>query len=201
MSDTLGELGYSESLSFGGDDNKDIADGGAEKFYGKYRGTVINNIDPMNEGRLLVQVPDVLGLFISSWAQPCVPFGGIETGMYVIPQLKAGVWVEFEQGSPDKPIWVGCFWGTAAEVPKTGFMATPGLPVFIVQTPAQNAISVHDSPIPPNKTGGVLLKTASSSISIGNDGVTITAPRIELNAVDISINGITYINKGALKVI
>ena len=38
------------------------------RYYGKYRGTVVNNIDPMMRGRLLVTVADVGGLTPSSWA-------------------------------------------------------------------------------------------------------------------------------------
>ena len=49
----------------------------AQKYYGKHRGTVLNNIDPMQMGRLQVQVPDVAGLIPTSWAMPCFPAGGI----------------------------------------------------------------------------------------------------------------------------
>ena len=89
----------------------------SEKFYGKYRGLVLNNIDPMQMGRLMVQVPDVTGLMPSTWAMPCVPVAGIQNGMFALPMIGSGVWVEYEQGDPDHPIWVGCFWGSAAEVP------------------------------------------------------------------------------------
>ena len=68
-------------------------------YYGKYRGVVINNIDPMQMGRIQVQVPDVLGPALSSWAMPCVPFAGIQSGVFVQPQIGAGVWVGFEQVS------------------------------------------------------------------------------------------------------
>ena len=53
---------------------------GLTRFYGKYRGTVINNVDPMQMGRLQVQVPDVAGLLPTSWAMPCFPFGGQTDG-------------------------------------------------------------------------------------------------------------------------
>ena len=57
----------------------------SEKFYGKYRGMVLNNVDPMMQGRLLVQVPDVLNVIPSSWAMPCVPVAGIQNGMIALP--------------------------------------------------------------------------------------------------------------------
>ena len=47
-----------------------------KKFFGKYRGTVLNNIDPMMMGRIQAIVPDVTGLIPSSWAMPCFPGGG-----------------------------------------------------------------------------------------------------------------------------
>jgi uncharacterized protein involved in type VI secretion and phage assembly len=88
-----------------------------KRYFGKYRGMVINNIDPMQMGRLMVQVPDISGLLPSSWAMPCFPVTGKQMGVWVLPQIGSGVWVEFEQGDPDYPIWVGCFPGSAIDVP------------------------------------------------------------------------------------
>jgi uncharacterized protein involved in type VI secretion and phage assembly len=86
------------------------------KFYGKYRGTVINNIDPLQMGRIQAQVPDVSNVIPSTWAMPCVPVASIQAGQFAVPTIGSGVWIEFEQGNPDYPIWSGCFWGSAAEV-------------------------------------------------------------------------------------
>ena len=102
-------------------------DGTSGKFYGKYRGTVFNNVDPLQLGRIQVMVPDVFGLTPSSWAMPCVPIAGKQEGTFFVPQIGAGVWVEFEQGEPDYPIWVGGFWGLAAEVPSLA-LAPPAPP-------------------------------------------------------------------------
>ena len=77
----------------------------------------IGDVDPMMIGRIQVLVPAVSGILLSSWAMPCVPVAGIQTGFFTIPIPGSGVWIEFEQGDPDYPIWVGGFWGTAAEVP------------------------------------------------------------------------------------
>ena len=73
------------------------------KYYGKYRGTVLNNVDPMQQGRLQVDVPDVLGGMPSSWAMPCVPFAGTQAGMWAVPDIGSGVWMEFEQGDSELP--------------------------------------------------------------------------------------------------
>ena len=77
------------------------------KFWGKYRGTVVNNIDPEQRGRIQAIVPAVTGLVPSSWAMPCVPFAGKQEGFFAVPQIASGVWIEYEDGNPDKPIWVG----------------------------------------------------------------------------------------------
>ena len=64
-----------------------------KRYFGKYRGLVMNNIDPQQIGRLQVQIPDFAGLLPSSWAMPCVPFASKQGGVFVVPQVGAGVWV------------------------------------------------------------------------------------------------------------
>ncbi|NIM18415.1 MAG: hypothetical protein GTO45_41070 [Candidatus Aminicenantes bacterium] len=92
------------------------------RFYGKYRGFVVDNTDPENLGRLKVTVPSVLGKEIAVWAFPCFPYGGdANQGFLFIPEKEAGVWVEFEEGDTEFPIWVGTFWskpGGESELPK-----------------------------------------------------------------------------------
>ena len=85
-------------------------------FFGKYRGTVSSNLDPMLLGRLQVSVPSVLGTDGLSWAMPCVPYAGPNVGFFFIPPVGANIWVEFEGGDPDYAVWSGCFWGIG-EVP------------------------------------------------------------------------------------
>ena len=68
-------------------------------------------------------VPDVLGLVPSTWAEPCVPLAGPTgppMGVYLVPPIGAGVWVEFEHGDPDYPIWVGLPLGFAVRHPDAG---------------------------------------------------------------------------------
>ncbi len=169
---------------------------GAGHYYGKYRGTVLNNIDPMQQGRLQVQVPDVAGLMPSSWAMPCVPFAGIQNGMVALPVIGSGVWVEFEQGNPDHPIWTGCFWGSAAEIPALALATPPGIPAVTLQTPLQNGITISDLPGP---TGGIMLKSASGATLIVNDtGIYIQNGR---GAMITLVGPAVTINNGALTVI
>jgi hypothetical protein len=88
----------------------------ADRYYGKYRGIVLNNIDPLQTGRITAMVPEVLGESPSGWALPCQPFTGTGAGLYAVPQPGAGVWIEFEAGDVSRPIWTGGWWA-AGEVP------------------------------------------------------------------------------------
>jgi hypothetical protein len=165
------------------------AGGRGTTYYGKYRATVINNVDPMLMGRIQVIVPDVSQVLPSSWAMPCVPVAGIQMGAYLVPPMGAGVWVEFEQGDPDYPIWVGCFWGTTADVPAVTHLTPPGVDQVVVQTTLQTTLVVSDLPGP---TGGIMLKSTTGAMLIVNDtgiyldngqGATITlvGPTVAVN--------------------
>jgi len=157
-----------------------------KKFYGKYRGTVVNNIDPLQIGRIQVIVPDVSNVVPTSWAMPCVPIAGKQSGVFVIPQLGAGVWVEFEQGDPDYPIWAGCWWGAPTDVP------TETLPLqtqkVVLKTAGGQSIVLDDTPA----VGGIFLKTSfGTKVSIGaliieiDDGkggkIKMEGPKVTIN--------------------
>ena len=163
-----------------------------KRYYGKYRGTVLMNIDPMQIGRIMAQVPDVLGEIPSSWAMPCVPAAGIQAGMFIVPPIGSQVWIEFEQGNPDYPIWTGGFWGTVAEVPVFA-TAPPAIP------PGQNSIILSDGP-PTPATGGIVLKGASGAMIVVNEtgiyisngqGATITliGPAVAINMTALTVVG------------
>ena len=87
-----------------------LLEGQRRQFFGKYRGVVTNNRDDNKQGRLEVQVPQVLGT-AKVWAWPCVPFAGKDVGFFSLPEPDTGVWVEFEAGDPSFPIWTGFWWG------------------------------------------------------------------------------------------
>jgi uncharacterized protein involved in type VI secretion and phage assembly len=163
--------------------------------FGKYRGMVLNNVDPMQMGRLLVQVPDVSGIATSSWAMPCFPVTGKQMGFWAIPQVGTGVWVEFEQGNVDYPIWSGCWYGSAADVPALALATTPPLSSFFMQTTGQVTFQMSDLPGP---AGGILMKTASGAMIMVNDvGITISNGK---GATIVLAGPSVTINAGALVV-
>jgi hypothetical protein len=169
-------------------------------YLGKYRGTVLNNIDPELRGRLMCIVPDVYGLVPSTWCEACTPLAGPTgppMGIHVVPPIGAGVWVEFEQGDPDYPVWVGCRWGSSADLPALAKAGLPVSPSIVLQTAGQNLIVISDLPGP---AGGIMIQSGASVISINQTGISITAPKIDISAATINLTGITDINQGALKV-
>ena len=168
----------------------------AKKFFGKYRGTVVNNVDPLQMGRLQAMVPDVSNVMLTSWCMPCLPVGGIQTGVFTVPPIGSGVWVEFEQGDPDFPVWTGCFWGSAAEVPALAHTVPPALFGITLQTTLQNGIVISDLPGP---TGGIMLKSTTGATIVVNDtGIYIQNGK----GASIIMTGPTVtINNGALVVV
>ncbi|RYY37005.1 MAG: baseplate assembly protein [Sphingobacteriaceae bacterium] len=166
-------------------------------FFGKYRGTVVNNIDPDMRGRLILMVPDVLNLIPSAWAEACVPLAGPTgppMGVYMVPPIGAGVWVEFEHGNADRPIWVGCRWGSSADVPSAAKEGLPVSPSIVMQTAGQNSLVISDLPGP---TGGIILKTVTgASITVNSLGISI---KNGLGAsIDLMKGPMITINDGAL---
>ena len=168
------------------------------QFWGKYRGTVINNVDPELRGRLLINVPDVLNVVPSTWAEPCTPLAGPTgpgMGVYMVPPIGAAVWVEFERGDPNYPIWVGCRWGASSDIPPLAHAGLPVSPNVVLQTLGQQALVISDLPGP---TGGLMLKSAAGASIIVNDtGIYIQNGR---GASLIRTGPTVTVNNGALVV-
>lgn len=100
---------------------------GHARYYGKYRGRVTDNRDPRSRGRLRVLTPAVL-FETEVWALPCTPYAGDGVGWFAMPPVGAAVWVEFEAGDLDHPIWSGCFWTDDQSPPEGG--ADPNVKVL-----------------------------------------------------------------------
>jgi hypothetical protein len=162
-------------------------------FYGKYRGKVENNIDPMQLGRVQVSVPAVLGDSTLGWAMPCVPFAGSSVGLFLVPPTGANVWVEFEGGDPDYPVWSGCFWGTG-EVPASPAVAqmkvlkTDGVTLTISDLPGGGGFKLEVNP--PVVATPLSLVFDASGIELKNG-----SSSVKLSVANVSVNN------GALQVI
>jgi hypothetical protein len=160
-----------------------------QRYYGKYRGTVVDTADSTKRGRLKVMVRSVMGAE-EMWAMPCVPYAGDGIGFFALPPEGTSVWVEFEGGEISQPIWTGCFWkdneidsGDATE--SIAFWKTPGLTFRI-----------------DNDAGKLEIETSGGSkITIESSGIKIEAPEVELSgnggSAKVSASGFDAMN-GAL---
>ncbi len=167
-----------------------------QRYYGKYRGTVVNNVDPLQIGRIMATVTDVSGMIPTSWATPCLPVAGINSGIFTVPQIGSGVWIEFEQGDPDRPIWVGGYWGVTAEIPALAHSVPPTVNGITLQTTLKNGIVISDVPGP---TGGIMIQsTTGAMISVSDVGIVISNGK---GAVITMVGPTVDVNAGALTVV
>lgn len=167
------------------------------RYWGKYQGTVVQNVDPEMRGRLMCEVPAVLGVVPSSWCEACAPLAGpVPMGVYLVPPIGAGVWVEFEQGDPGKPIWTGCRFSSPSDPPPQAKLSLPTSPSIVLQTAGQNSICVSDMKDP---TGGILLKTVTGCLISINDTTGITISDGKGGMINL-FNGLVTVNQGALAI-
>jgi uncharacterized protein involved in type VI secretion and phage assembly len=127
---------------------------------------------------------------VAGWAMPCVPLAGPGMGAVLVPPVGAGVWLQFEAGDPDRPVWVGGYWSSAAEAPAASQAASPSGPPLVLQSALQNRLVISDLPGP---AGGVILQSASgATIRVTDSGITIDngqGASIVLNGPAVTING------------
>ncbi len=195
----------------------DMAEDRRSRFYGKYRGLVVDVDDPDTLGRITAQVPEVLGDTDSPWALPCVPFAGDKHGLVLLPEVGDGVWIEFEAGDPSRPIWTGGWWGDGElpdpGAPKTRVLATTAGHKFVLDEDANEIQLLHPGGAELKMTdsditltiGQAELKMTSSEVSVkvGSTEVKLSMSELSLQSgagkVKLSASGVE-LNNGAMKV-
>jgi hypothetical protein len=161
------------------------------QYFGKYRGTVVNNNDPYRQGRMQVSCPHVLGANALAWAMPCVPFAGRLEGFFMLPQIGSSIWVEFEHGDPDRPIWTGGFWARGQiPISVTSPTTTRSIKTLTTELTIDDALGFKLQVLPPAAPVPCTITCDATGISIS-----IGAATIKLDPVKVSLNN------GALEVI
>jgi uncharacterized protein involved in type VI secretion and phage assembly len=168
--------------------------------FGKYRGLVSDVADPEALGRIKARVPAVFGADLETpWAMPAAPFAGADHGLFLLPEVGDGVWIEFEGGDPSRPIWSGCWWARG-QVPspageKQRLLATSAGHQILIDEDADEIRLTHPA-------GGELIIGASEiTLTLGACELKITASEIVLNngMVKVTTAGASLVND-ALKV-
>jgi hypothetical protein len=161
-----------------------------EKFWGKYRGTVddVNDkaFDGKTLGRIVALVPDVYGPKVKSpWAWPCVPFAGKSHGLVLLPEKGDKVWIEFELGNPESPIWSGCWWGDG-DFPKDGgekkrALVTSNGHKLVIDEDAKSITLKH--------AGGAEVTLTDNDITIKKGGsVVVASSSVKINDTSLEVS-------------
>lgn len=165
-------------------------------YFGKYRGIVTSVADPENLCRIKARVDSVLHGQDTGWALPVSPFGGDGHGMVMLPEVGSGVWIEFEAGRLDSPIWSGAWWASGQRPGPQGarvrvIVSAHGHKV-ILDDEGDELKLVHGGP------GGPEIRLTGSEIvlSCGACEVTISATNISLNngQIKIGLAGVSLVN-------
>jgi hypothetical protein len=156
------------------------------QYFGKYRGKVAQNVDPLFEGRLQVSCPAVLGDGQMSWAMPCVPFAGSGVGLFLVPPVDANIWVEFEGGDPDYPIWSGCFWATGEPpaqpaIPQLKILKTDAITMTLSDLPGAGGLTIEVNPPAVATPLKIVLDSTGIELSNGAASVKLTPASVSLN--------------------
>lgn len=87
------------------------------QFPGLYRATVEYDLDPLRRGRVKVRIPQMHGVpeqednWISTidlpWAEPSFIGAGPDMGSFITPVIGTTVYVMFEAGDPNFPVYLG----------------------------------------------------------------------------------------------
>jgi hypothetical protein len=169
------------------------------RYYGKYRGKVLDNIDPLFLGRIMAIVPAISPEPLT-WAMPCVPYAGPEVGFYAIPPIDANVWVEFEGGDPDAPIWTGCFWEEGqvplgAPPPGTTILKTECITLILRDIPGAGGLSLEiidpavDTPISVNMDSAGIQVTTEATLTLTSEETNVTTTTLTIEASEANISG------------
>jgi uncharacterized protein involved in type VI secretion and phage assembly len=159
------------------DDLLELAERLRSRFYGKYRGTV-TAVDAATM-RIKAKVPAVLGTTPTGWCAACVPYAGPHVGFAFLPEVGAGVWIEFEGGDVSYPIWSGCYW-RSLEPPGD---AAPTVKAIV--TKAGHKLLLDDRgetiTISDQHQNGVRLATGGVTLSRGGSSVVVSDAEVNIN--------------------
>lgn len=155
-------------------------------YFGKYRGLVTDNDDKKKLGRVEVSVPAVYGTSHKAWAMPCIPYAGKDVGIFMMPPKDTNVWVEFEGGHPDYPIWVGCFW-IDGEIPKDA-----SKPEMKVVKTDKATILIDDSgdgkiTVKLGTDARVVIEKDTMTMTTGSSVIKMTSDKVDVNNANLEV--------------
>jgi phage baseplate assembly protein gpV len=164
-------------------------------YFGKYRGIVTDVDDPNNQCRIRATVPAVLGEQACGWALPAAPFAGDGHGMVMLPKVGSGVWIEFEAGRLDVPIWSGAWWASGQRPDPQGaavrVIVSEKGHKLILDDDADEVKLVHGSGPEIKLTASeIVLTCGACEIRISNENISLNTGLIKVGLAGVSlVNG------------
>jgi hypothetical protein len=168
------------------------------RYFGKYRGIVTDVGDPDNQCRIRATVPAVLGEQACSWALPVAPFAGDGHGMVLLPKVGSGVWIEFEAGQLDNPIWSGAWWASGQRPEPQGdgvrvIVSEKGHKVILDDEANEVRIVHGDEVIAKTITitdSEIVITCGACEIKISNENISLNNGLIKVGLAGVSlVNG------------
>jgi phage baseplate assembly protein gpV len=145
-------------------------------FFGLYAGKVAENRDPEKAFRLQLQIPSLLGdAILENWALPVGIPNGKFAGFLALPKIGENVWVQFENGNIEYPLWqYGCF--RLNEAPQYSDETQ------ILQSANGNQVIVSDADdtILIHQKDGTEIKVSSEGVFLGKESVNLKSFLTEL---------------------
>lgn len=169
----------------------------ATSYFGKYRGIVTDVDDPNDQCRIRAQVPAVLGEHPCGWALPSAPFAGDGFGVVMLPKVGSGVWIEFEAGRLDSPIWSGAWWASGQRPEPRGeqvrvIVSEQGHKIILDDDANEVQIIHGDTAI----TKSIKLTGSEIVITCGACEIKISNENISLNngLIKVGLAGVSLVN-------
>jgi hypothetical protein len=150
---------------------------------GLYSGTVLA---VGKDGQLQVAAPapfDEDKVEAAAWARPCLPYG-----VFFLPEKGDRVWLAFENGNPDSPVWLGV-WYPDGKAPEEAKSSPPKRRV--IRTAGGHVIDLDDE-----NTKIVIKDAGGNTVTLDGSGITLKdAAGAELNLTKLKtwLNGFTQV--------
>jgi hypothetical protein len=164
-------------------------------YFGKYRGIVTDIDDPLNQCRIRATVPAVLGEHACGWAMPAMPFAGAGHGVVMLPEIGSGVWIEFEAGRLDSPIWSGAWWASGQRPDPQGagvrvIVSANGHKVILDDEGDEVRIVHSGGPEIKVTATEIVLTCGACELKIGTDDILLNNGLIKVGLAGVSlVNG------------
>lgn len=129
------------------------------RYYGTYRAFVVDNNDPEERGRLKLKIPTIHGDQVHDyWAFPKGQYAGNGYGFLMLPKIGDAVYVVFENGDSEHPLWEHGWWA------KNEMMDIDSYPDdFVLHTHANHRVELN------NKGNNIRIKLSEGSVIEVND--------------------------------